>query len=64
MHENRARVPDADAVRDEAPQIHVSIGRIEIRAEVEAAQAPVPRRSRPATLSLSDYLRQQSEARR
>ena len=64
MYENRARVQDAEAVRDEVPRIHVSIGRIEIRAEVEAAQAPVPRRSRPATLSLSDYLRQQSEVRR
>lgn len=62
--ESRARMRAPEAAHDEAPRIHVSIGRIEIRAEVAAAAAPAPRRSRPATLSLSDYLRQQGEARR
>ena len=61
---SRARMPAPEAANDETPRIQVSIGRIEIRAEVAAPAAPAPRRSRPATLSLSDYLRQQGEAGR
>ena len=39
-----------------APDIHISIGRIEIRATPAAAAAPVRRRTTPSTVSLEEYL--------
>jgi hypothetical protein len=43
-----------------APTIHVTIGRIEVRATPAPASAP-PSRPKPApTMSLDDYLRQRN----
>jgi len=58
-----ARENIAETAADGAT-VHVSIGRIEVRAEIARTEPAAPRRSRPATLSLSDYLRQQGETRR
>jgi hypothetical protein len=41
------------------PTIHVTIGRVEVRATVPAAPASKPRPA-PQTMSLDDYLRQRS----
>jgi hypothetical protein len=49
----------------DTPTVRVTIGRIDIRAEVAASSAPVvSRRPRAATLSLDQYLKQRSEVRR
>jgi hypothetical protein len=47
------------AFRPAPPTVHVSIGRIEVRAEI-TSPAPVPRvqRPRPSTLSLDQFLKQ------
>jgi hypothetical protein len=45
--------------------IHVSIGRVEVRAEFPAPNArPAARRQQPPTLSLDEYMKQRSEGRR
>ena len=46
-----------DAPAAAEPVVHVSIGRLEVRASPAAAPAP-PRRDMPAPRSLDDYLRQ------
>ena len=41
-----------------APTVHISIGRIEVRAHIAPSpQAPRPRAERPPTRSLADYLK-------
>jgi hypothetical protein len=57
-----ARV-DATAPPAPAPTIHVTIGRVEVRANLPAASQPAaPRRG--SAISLDDYLQQQAERRR
>ena len=43
------------------PTIHVTIGRIEVRAAQPASPPPRPRRPAPPTMTLTDYLRRRSE---
>jgi hypothetical protein len=49
-----------------APEVvRVTIGRIDVRAELSAPNPrPAPRRPEPARLSLDDYLKQRAEGRR
>jgi hypothetical protein len=51
--------------KGEPPAIHVTIGRVEVRARF-APPPPVPEkpRTRPSGLTLDEYLRQRSEGRR
>ncbi len=53
------------ALRPAAPTIRVSIGRIEVRAEIASPQptAPAQRRTRPSTLSLGEFLKQAGSGR-
>lgn len=57
----RAEAAVADAKATAAPTIHVTIGRIEVRA---AAPAPVTQRPAPSRSSLQDYLRDRQEGKR
>jgi hypothetical protein len=53
--------PQLTASRPEerqAPTIHVTIGRVEVRAATPAATAPSAPRRQPAVLSLDEYLKQ------
>lgn len=43
-----------------APVIRVTIGRIDVRAEIASPPTPAARRTRPSTLSLDQYLKQRS----
>lgn len=57
--------PDQPAPRE--PDVHITIGRIDVRAATTAApvRTVAPRReSRPTTLTLEEYLAQRSEGRR
>lgn len=54
--------PPAAAERAEAPAIHISIGRIEIRATAPAAPPAAAKRAAPR-LGLSDYLRSRDGGR-
>jgi hypothetical protein len=49
------RIPAVDAAPTPAPSIHVTIGRVEVRA-ITDAEAPGPARLRPAVTSLDEYL--------
>lgn len=51
-------------VLEQARQVHVSIGRIEVRALPPATPAPQPRSERPESLSLEAYLEQRRGGRR
>lgn len=64
--EPQTRTPVAnDSQAMEAPAVRVTIGRIDVRAEMVSAPAPaVSRRPRATTLSLDQYLKQRSEVRR
>jgi hypothetical protein len=56
-------VPEAPAPA--APIIHVTIGRIEVRATApQAAAAPARRASAPAVMTLDEYLRRRDGERR
>jgi hypothetical protein len=54
------------AERETPPVIRVTIGRVEVRAELPAPRAhrSAADQSKPAALSLDDYLKQRSEGRR
>lgn len=53
------------SVRDDAaPVIHVSIGRIEVRAVSEPARAPTPRVVPRSLLTLDEYVRQRAKGER
>lgn len=54
----QAAAPDEARADARLPDIHVSIGRIEVRTEREErrAQPAPPQRRQPATMSLEDYL--------
>jgi hypothetical protein len=56
-----ARTESRAAATDE-PLVHVSIGRLEVRAAPPAAPAPPRRRDGPRPSSLDDYLRQRGKA--
>ncbi|MCX6842244.1 MAG: hypothetical protein NTX53_08190 [candidate division WOR-3 bacterium] len=45
------------------PTVHVTIGRIEVRAIQPEPARPGPSRQRSPRLSLADYLRQEGERR-
>jgi hypothetical protein len=47
-----------------APIVHVTIGRVEVRAVQPPAPAPKPAKSAPAKLSLEDYLRERERGAR
>jgi hypothetical protein len=50
---------NSSAVRRVPPIVRVSIGRIEVRAELpERAPAPAPQRNRPSHVSLEQFLKQ------
>ena len=54
-----------DSQAMQAPAVRITIGRIDVRAELTEPPAPVaPRRFRTGTLSLDQYLTQRSETRR
>ena len=55
----RSRTPEA--VEPEA--IHVTIGRIDVRATPAVAPVSVPSRARPAPMGLDEYLRRRNEGR-
>lgn len=51
-------VPLADAGARTAPTVHITIGRVEVRANIPASPpAPRPRAASQPTLSLGDYLK-------
>jgi hypothetical protein len=52
----------AESVRASEPVVHVTIGRIEIRAVEERASRPTPSQ-RPPALSLDDYLAERNQGR-
>lgn len=56
--------PAASAKPSAAPTIQVTIGRIEVRATPPAPATPRKAPSKPAAMSLEDYLKQRSEGRR
>jgi hypothetical protein len=59
-----SRTPEPPAVQP-APQIHVSIGRIEVRAVTPPpTAAPQPKPAPTPRMSLDDYLRSQNGDRR
>jgi len=61
------RDPVLDAAGTVAPTVHVTIGRVEVRALVQATPSTPPREApgrRGASLSLADYLRQRNAERR
>lgn len=47
-----------------APAVRVTIGRIDVRAELTSPLAPATRRTRPSALSLDQFLKQRSGAGR
>jgi hypothetical protein len=47
----------------EAPSIHVTIGRVEVRATPSPAARPARRRQAPGAITLDEYLRRQDERR-
>ena len=51
-------------VLEQAREVHVSIGRIEVRALPPATPAPQPRSERPESLSLEAYLEQRRGGKR
>jgi hypothetical protein len=55
--------PSTTAPTVAEPTIHVTIGRVEIRAIPEAAPAQVPRTGRPRTQSLDEYLAERNQRR-
>ena len=60
----RSRMPATDSPAA-APVIHVSIGRVEVRAEFPApAPRPNPRQPQAPKLSIEEYARQRSEGKR
>lgn len=61
-----SRRDQSGSAAPEPPVIRVTIGRIDVRAQFPApAPSPVPaRRTRPAALTLDDYLKQRSEGKR
>lgn len=56
--------PAASTKPSAAPTIQVTIGRIEVRATHPSPAAPKKAPSKPAAMSLEDYLKQRSEGRR
>ena len=56
---------DVSPTEEYAPDIHIRIGRIEVRAATPAPPQPVPRRTVTAQpqLTLEEYLRQRNEGR-
>lgn len=63
--EPRVIPPPREDPRSAPPAIHVTIGRVEVRATAPAAP-PVPQKSKPSRapkLSLDDYLRQRNGGR-
>ncbi|MFL6858314.1 MAG: hypothetical protein ACJ8EB_10455, partial [Allosphingosinicella sp.] len=55
--------PALPAVPAAAPEVHITIGRVDIRAEAPAAARPAPRHSPPPP-SLADYLARRDRAGR
>jgi hypothetical protein len=65
-HVARARPqqpPPPVARRQEETTVHVSIGRIEVRAAQPAPEARPRERAKPAVMSLDEYLRSRRERR-
>ena len=61
----RASQPRRETRRDEPPEVHVTIGRIEVRAVAPPAPAPTRRPlPQPVPLSLDEYLEQRRSGRR
>jgi hypothetical protein len=60
-----ASLPEVPQAPAPAPTIHVTIGRIEVRATApQGAAAPARRASAPAVLTLDEYLRRRDGERR
>lgn len=59
-----AHPPAPDQSSPSAPVVRVTIGRIDVRAELTSPPAPPARRTRSSVLSLDQFLKQQSEAGR
>jgi hypothetical protein len=60
-----AQARAATAAAPEPPAVHVTIGRIEVRAVTSPAAGPAPRsRRHPTPLSLDEYLEQRRSGRR
>jgi len=57
-------LPAGDLAPAPAPTVHVTIGRIEVRAVTSPAPAPSRPASKPAVTSLEEYLRERSGGRR
>jgi len=61
----RASPPRHETRHEEPPAVHVTIGRIEVRAVAPPAPAPARRpRPQPVPLSLDEYLEQRRSGRR
>lgn len=51
----------AESLTDDQPTVHVTIGRLEVRATSQPASPPPRRAASPAIRSLDEYLRQRAE---
>ncbi|NDJ78501.1 MAG: hypothetical protein GYB65_19805 [Chloroflexi bacterium] len=60
----RAEEWEVPAARDASPDIHISIGRVEVRARQDRpVVSPPSQRPKPTFLSLEEYLKQRNEGR-